>query len=149
MIPWKIMATTEYAINPNDTVETTTAHHLSKSELAESYTLYIIGNGLNRYWLPFMVIVGLFGNTLSLIVMLLSHNRTFTTCLYLAALAVSDNILLILGGHFWVATVVKGRFYTFPSFYSFSIQLVGSKLHAMILCCYCCPWHTSPLTSVL
>ena len=108
MIPDKIMATTKFTIDPNDTANTT-PHHLTVYELAASHTLYIIGEGLNRYWLPFMVIVGLCGNGLSLIVMLLSHNRTFTTCLYLAALAVSDNILLILGGHFWVATVVKGK----------------------------------------
>ena len=110
IVPSNMLQATEDTTDENVTMSTTSgSHYLTVPELASQHILAIIGTGLNQYWLPIIVIGGLFGNTLSLIVMLLSHNRTFTTCLYLAALAVSDNILLILGGHTWVATVIKGE----------------------------------------
>ena len=106
MLPSNMLQATEGTIDENTT---SGVHYLTVPELASEHLLHIIGTGLNQYWLPVMVVGGLCGNTLSLIVMLLSHNRTFTTCVYLAALAVSDNILLILGGHTWVATVINGE----------------------------------------
>ncbi len=102
------------------TTETTMTSNLTTTatieELASNYTLYAVAEGLNKYWLPFIVVVGFCGNTLSLMVMLLSHNRTFTTCLYLAALAVSDNVILVLGGHFWIATVIHGKYMSVTPF---------------------------------
>ena len=110
MLPLKMLQTED--ISDQNITFSATNEPLSYQtirELVSNHTLFIIGTGLNQYWLPILVLAGLFGNTLSLMVMLLSHNRTFTTCLYLAALAVSDNILLILGGHTWIATVFKGE----------------------------------------
>ena len=82
----------------------------SVAELAAEYLTFDFAKAVNKYWLLIMVILGFPGNTLSLIIMLHKHNRHFTTCLYLAALAVSDNIVLILGAHFWAATVAVGEF---------------------------------------
>ena len=79
------------------------------AELSSTYFSFDFAMAVNKYWLIIMVILGLPGNTLSLIVMLQKHNRTFTTCLYLAALAISDNIVLILGAHFWAVTVIIGK----------------------------------------
>ena len=78
-------------------------------ELGSTYFAYDFAMAVNKYWLIIMVILGLPGNTLSLLIMLQRHNRTFTTCLYLAALAISDNIVLILGAHFWAVTVIVGK----------------------------------------
>ena len=82
----------------------------SVAELAAEYFIFDFAMAVNKYWLLIMVILRFPGNILSLIIMLQKHNRHFTTCLYLAALAVSDNIILILGAHFWAATVVVGKF---------------------------------------
>ena len=96
----------------------------SLAELSSKYLTFDVAIALNKYWLLIMVILGFPGNTLSLIVMLQKHNRYFTTCLYLAALAVSDNILLILGAHFWAATVIVGKY---------SLLLVFFVLFVMLL----------------
>ena len=92
-------------------------------EVGSTYFAFHFAMAVNKYWLIIMVILGLPGNTLSLLIMLQKHNRTFTTCLYLAALAISDNIVLILGAHFWVATVIVGkkRSIQFHLFYCFVV----------------------------
>ena len=61
---------------------------------------------MHKYYLPVAVIVGFCGNILALLVMLQPHNRRITCCIYLAALAVSDNMFLYVGAHYWLMSVV-------------------------------------------
>lgn len=75
----------------------------------EVYLAQEIALAVNKYWLITMVVLGFPGNTVSFIIMLQKHNRHFTTCLFLAALAVSDNFSLLLGAHFWAATELVGK----------------------------------------
>ena len=93
-----------------NTFQNVTTDKPSVAQLASEYFSLDFAMAVNKYWLIIMVLLGLPGNTLSLIIMLQKHNHNFTTCLYLAALAVSDNIVLILGAHFWTATAILGKF---------------------------------------
>ncbi len=65
-----------------------------------------IGVEVHRYYLPVVVVVGMVGNTIALFVMLQEHNKRITCCVYLAALAVSDNLFLYVGAHYWIMSVL-------------------------------------------
>ena len=110
----------------------TTTNKPSVIELGSNYFAYDFAMAVNKYWLIIMVILGLPGNTLSLLIMLQKHNRTFTTCLYLAALAISDNIVLILGAHFWAVTVIVGKKI---NLYSSTCFTVSSALNNTLKSC--------------
>ena len=69
---------------------------------------------MHKYYLPVVVVVGLFGNTLTLLVMLQEHNKRITCCVYLAALAVSDNLFLYVGAHYWAMSVVLADHFREP-----------------------------------
>ncbi len=61
---------------------------------------------MHKYYLPIVVILGFLGNILALLVMLQPNNRRITCCIYLAALAVSDNLFLYVGAHYWLMSVI-------------------------------------------
>ncbi len=63
---------------------------------------YKVGVAIQRYWLPIIVPFGLVGNTLTLFVMSNKTNRYISFCIYLMALAVADNIVLMLAICFWI-----------------------------------------------
>ena len=77
---------------------------LPVSELARSYIFYKVGKGINRYWVPILVPLGLCGNIITLVIMANKHNRQISVCIYMSSLAVSDNIMLCLSLDFWLAT---------------------------------------------
>ena len=81
---------------------------ISLDDEAKNYAAYRIGMAINTYLAPIIFIVGIFGNTLSLIVMLEDHNRRLSCCIYLAGLAISDIISLISLGILWVTIVPAG-----------------------------------------
>ncbi len=68
---------------------------------AESYLMYRIGIGTHMYYTPVLVIVGLFGNLLSLLVLLNKKNRKNSCYILMASLAVSDSVLLGIAGYHW------------------------------------------------
>ena len=62
------------------------------------------GLAIHRYYYPCIIILGMIGNILSFMVMLMKHNRRISCCVYMAMLAVSDSVCLILGVYYWVLT---------------------------------------------
>ena len=90
------MSTTE--IPPQDSAIMLLVMAVSK------YTTFKIGMALHRYYLPVVVVTGLVGNILSLAVMVKSHNRRISCCVYMAALAVTDSCSLLMGGYYWLCT---------------------------------------------
>ena len=62
---------------------------------------------INIYWFPILVPIGLVGNTLSFLVMIQPQNRKMSTCIYMAAISVIDNLMMCLALHYWLVTVVK------------------------------------------
>ena len=63
-------------------------------EQVESYIIFQMANFINIYWFPVLVPIGLVGNTLSFFVMIKSNNRKMSTCIYMAAISVNDNIMM-------------------------------------------------------
>ena len=65
-------------------------------EEARSFTLFKIANFINTYWFPVLIPIGLTGNSLSFIVMIKPNNRKMSTCIYMAAISINDNLLMLL-----------------------------------------------------
>ena len=68
-------------------------------EQVESFIIFKIGIFISDYWFPVFIPVGLIGNTLSFLVMIKSNNRKMSTCIYMAAISINDNIMMYMAGH--------------------------------------------------
>ena len=64
-------------------------------EQVETYMAFKIANLINIYWFPILIPLGLVGNTLSFIVMIKPNNRKMTTCIYMLAISINDNIMMV------------------------------------------------------
>ena len=78
----------------------------------ESYWTYIVGLGINRYVLPVIVVVGVFGNLVSMTIMFQRQNRRSSFSVYLGALAISDTCVLFGSAYYWVITDILRRPFT-------------------------------------
>ena len=76
-------------------------------EQVETYTIFKVGTFINIYWYPVLIPVGLVGNTLSFIVMVKPNNRKMSTCIYMAAISVNDNIMMCMCFHDYLVYVVQ------------------------------------------
>ena len=68
-------------------------------EEVSNHTTFKIGTIISNYWFPVLVPIGLVGNTLSFFVMMKPNNRKVSTCIYMAAISINDNILMCLCSH--------------------------------------------------
>ena len=73
----------------------------------ESFVIYKIATFVATYWIPILAPVGLVGNILSFLIMMKPSNRNVSTCIYMAAISINDNIMMILFFYFWLLTVVE------------------------------------------
>lgn len=101
----------------------TTAEPQSLDEQASTFLRYRIGLSIQRYWLPVIVSVGFVCNLLSLLVVLQRQNRHISCCLYMAALAVCDNVVLLFGAHYYLTT----------EFLNTGIQLWACKIEVWLI----------------
>ena len=76
-------------------------------EEVESYTIFKVANFISIYWFPVLIPIGLVGNTLSFIVMIKSNNRKMSTCIYMAAISINDNIMMCICSHDYLVSVVQ------------------------------------------
>ena len=65
----------------------------------ETHTAFKIATIIDIYWFPILVPIGLVGNTLSFFVMIKSSNRKMSTCIYMAAISINDNLMMCLCLH--------------------------------------------------
>ena len=84
-----------------------TATLLDFMEDVETQITYQIASYINYYWFPILAPIGLIGNTLSFFVMIQPSNRKISTCIYMAAISVNDNLVMGLTLGYWLLTVVK------------------------------------------
>ena len=68
----------------------------------ETYMIFKIGIYIDMYWFPVLIPIGLIGNTLSFLVMIKPNNRKMSTCIYMAAISINDNVMMILALHAWL-----------------------------------------------
>ena len=76
-------------------------------EQVETYMAFKIASFIDTYWFPVLVPVGVVGNTLSFIVMIKPNNRKMSTCIYMAAISVNDNIMMASSFHNLLVIVIK------------------------------------------
>ena len=70
-------------------------------EKVEEYMAFKVALQINFYWYPILAPIGLVGNTLSFLVMIKPNNRKISTCIYMAAISVNDNLMMLLALHNW------------------------------------------------
>ena len=68
-------------------------------EEVESYIIFKIGNFLATYYYPVLIPVGMVGNILSFLIMIKPSYRIISTCIYLAAISINDNIMMYMICH--------------------------------------------------
>ena len=76
-------------------------------EEVETYMTYIVASVIDRYWFPVLIPIGLVGNTLSFLVMIKPNNRKVSTCIYMAAISLSDNLMMLLALHEWLVSAAN------------------------------------------
>ena len=76
-------------------------------EKVEAYIAFKIARILSTYGFPVLVPFGLTGNTLSFLVMIKPNNREMSTCIYMAAISVNDNLMMCMALHNWLVVVMK------------------------------------------
>ena len=60
-----------------------------------------------EYARPIILVIVPVGNILSMLVMLIPHNHRISCCVYMAALAVSDCLVLVIACYYWIVTQIK------------------------------------------
>ena len=87
--------------------ETTQLNRSTFMEGVENYLTYKIASFLSLNGLPILVPTGLVGNTLSFLVMIRPNNRELSTCIYMAAVSINDNLMMFLALHHYLLIAVK------------------------------------------
>ena len=87
--------------------DTDTANDDAFMNEVETLITFKIAIIVNRYWFAALVPIGLVGNTLSFLVMIKPNNRKMSTCIYMAAISVSDNIMMYICLHVFLIDVIK------------------------------------------
>ena len=76
-------------------------------EEVNTYFIFKIANSISTYWFPILVPLGLLGNTLSFLIMIKPHNRKMSTCIFMAAISINDNLMMCMALHNWLLSVLK------------------------------------------
>ena len=130
---WTLYAATD----PNSTLETETQDTFLQN--AQAYMTFKLTKYIARYWLPLLLPFGLVGNTLSFLVMIRLNNRKISTCLYMAAISVNDNLLLCIDIRVWfVVAINTHKWYEWECemncyFANFSLQCTTYLVLAMTI----------------
>ena len=108
-------------------------------EEVATYMTFKVEAFIAKYWFPVFIPLGLLGNTLSFLVMIRPNNRKVSTCIYMAALSLSDNFMMCLaihdycirvkGTHEWYQVECKMSTY----FNLFTLQCVTYLILAMTI----------------
>ena len=72
----------------------------------EAYMTFKAASYINDYWFPILTPIALVGNTLSFLVMIKPNNRKVSTCIYMAAISINDNLLLCFVFHNWLRRAI-------------------------------------------
>ena len=76
-------------------------------EEMKTFTVFKVAMFLVKYWFPILVPIALIGNVLSFLVMIKPNNRKMSTCIYMAAISINDNLQILLALHTWLVTTLE------------------------------------------
>ncbi len=74
-------------------------------EEVKAHITYKVSSYINRSWFPVLIPIGLVGNTLSFLVVIQPSNRKISTCIYMAAISVNDELMMCFALHDWLIGV--------------------------------------------
>ena len=94
------------ATKQNNLLPTSAMTNDSQLALSE-FRSYRIGKGINKYAQPVIAVVGIVGNTISMLVMFQPHNRQTSFGVYLGIIALSDTMVLCTSTSFWLAALLS------------------------------------------
>ena len=77
---------------------------------AETYMTYKVAKFIDNYYFPVLIPMGLVGNTLSFLVMIRSNNRKISTCIYMAAISINDNLMMAWTFRTWYSFTFKSNY---------------------------------------
>ena len=89
----------------NSTLETTTQDTFLQE--ARSYMTFKVAKFIDSYYFPVFIPCGLIGNTLSFLVMIRPINRRISTCIYMAAISINDNLMMCSAFHYWLVSAAN------------------------------------------
>ena len=75
-------------------------------EEVQTQMTFKIASYINVHWFPILIPIGLIGNTLSFLVMIKPSNRKMSTCIYMLAISINDNLMMLLALHNWLLRMV-------------------------------------------
>ena len=88
--------------NSTDLLSNVTMGDDSDTSTYKDFVTYDIGKAITRYWFPIMGPIGVIGNIISLIIMLMPSNRRLIVSIYLAIIAINDTITIIfVNSYIW------------------------------------------------
>ena len=76
-------------------------------EEVEAYMISKIVNFISLYWFPVLIPIGVVGNILSFLVMIKPNNRKMSTCIYMAAISIDDNIMMYMSSHIYLVSALQ------------------------------------------
>ena len=106
-LTWDIEMTSHLIRTDNPTQETDT-QDIFLQEI-QTYMTYKMLIYIDRYWFPVLIPFGFVGNTLSFLVMIKPNNRKVSSCIYMAAISINDNIMLLFALHDWLVSAMNIR----------------------------------------
>ena len=95
------------SLNVTTTLAVDTITRDTFMDKVETLTTFKIATLMNTYWFPILIPIGLIGNTLSFMVMIKASNRKMSTCIYMAAISINDNLMMCKALHRWLETDTK------------------------------------------
>ena len=102
------------------TTATTNKTHLTAHS---DYMSYTIASAIRKYVQPVTAVVGVGGNTISMLVMFQRDNRQTSFCMYLGILAVSDTLALCTATSYWLVRLLS----------SSPIQDIDCQIHGWLM----------------
>ena len=104
-LPFNIKITYLCKMVENSTLKTETQDTFIQE--AETYMTFKVAKYIDSYYFSVLIPLGLVGNTLSFLVMIRPNNRTMSTCIYMAAISINDNLMMCSAFHYWLVSAVN------------------------------------------
>ena len=76
-------------------------------EKVGTFMAFKVATYITKCWFPILTPVGIMGNILSFLVLIKPNNRKVYTCIYMAALSINDNILMLIAFDTWLVTSLQ------------------------------------------
>ena len=95
--------------------------------MAQEFSLYKAAQIIDKWWFIFFIPIGFLGNTLYTAVMAMKSNRHLSTCTYMMAISINDNVVMLILFYQWLLKNTDIQILT-----DFVCKAVGSLLFIFV-----------------